>query len=68
MIRQVVIDKTSKLVKRHGYVDFTSRPDFDPETEQVIEKEFEFIPDISDPFFPTAWVYNAADDTFEKVE
>jgi len=44
-MQKVVIDKITKLVKRYGYTDFASKPDFDPNTEQVIENDFVFDQD-----------------------
>ena len=46
-IRQVVIDKFTLEVKRHGFCDFENDGSFDPSTEDIIEMDFDFIPDIT---------------------
>lgn len=60
MVQNVVIDKTTLRVKRYGYVDFAAKPEFDPETERVIKRDFDFG-------YDKAWVYNAESDTFEET-
>lgn len=62
MIRQEVIDKTTKVVKRHGFCDFANDGQFDPDTEQIIEKDFDFDPDIDD----VTWTWNATTETFDQ--
>lgn len=47
MIRKEVIDKVSKRVKRHGFCDFENDGTFDSETEEIIEKDFDFVPNIN---------------------
>ena len=32
-----LIDKTTKKVKSYGYIDFENHPNFDSDTEEVIE-------------------------------
>lgn len=41
-----VIDKTSKIVKRHGFCDFENDGAFDSNTEEIVVKDFFFNPDI----------------------
>ena len=64
MVRQTVIDKTTKAVKRHGFCDFENDGQFDSGTEQIIEMDFDFDPDIDDQ----DWQYDTETETFVKVE
>lgn len=59
MPRQIVIDSTTKQVKRHGYTTFT----IDPNTEQVIEMDFDFIPNINEQ----DWYYDEVNNTFVQT-
>lgn len=56
MIRQEIINKNTKKVKRHGFCDFENDGQFDPITEEVIEKNFVFAPDIDDQ----DWYWNGS--------
>jgi Zn finger protein HypA/HybF involved in hydrogenase expression len=57
-----VIDKTSKIVKRHGYCDFQNDGQFDSQTEEIVEKEFDF----DEPTRETVWTWNSTTETFDK--
>ena len=61
MIQKVVIDKNTKIVKRWGYCDFENDGSFDPDTEEIIEKNFDFKPS---PFEVVVWTWNG--ETFVK--
>ena len=52
MVRQEIIDKTSKKVKRHGFCNF----EYDPETEEKVIKDFVFAPDIDEQ----DWYWNGS--------
>jgi len=60
MTFKVLIDKSTKYVKAYGCCDFIVNPD----TEQVVEKEFYFVPSLSS----TIWEYIEAQNTFVTVE
>ena len=60
MIKQVVIDKTTGKVKRWGFCEFRDDGSFDPDTEEIIETEFDFEPDIDEQ----DWYWNG--ETFQK--
>lgn len=60
-IKKSVIDKTSKQVLRHGFSDFVNDGKFNSETEEVIEKDFNFSPDIDEG---QDWYWNGS--TFVK--
>lgn len=62
MALKVVIDKITKRVKRFGYCDFASLPNFDSSAEEVIEKDFLFDP----PLLEKVWKYNTTSLTFEE--
>jgi hypothetical protein len=55
---QVVIDSTTKEVKRFGYCDMENDGEFEPGTETMVEKNFVFEPSIKD----SIWTWN--DTTF----
>ncbi len=57
---QVVIDKTTKEVKRSGYTDFVNDGSFDSDTEEVIEKDFIFK-------FDKSYKWDEAQDTFIEM-
>lgn len=61
MILNTVINKDTKRVKRWGYCDFTASPEFNPETEEVIEKEFLF-----DGEKELIWYWIPAEETFKQ--
>jgi hypothetical protein len=61
---QVVIDKTTKDVKRFGYCDFENDGSFDSETEEIIEHYFVFDPR---PSATVTWRWNSSLETFEQV-
>ena len=63
MIKQIVIDKTTKNVKRWGYCDFQNDGTFNSDTEQIIEKEFIFNPDIDEQ----DWQYDNGSGEFVKI-
>jgi len=63
MIKQIVIDKTTKNVKRWGYCDFQNDGTFNSDTEQIIEKEFIFNPDIDEQ----DWQYDSGSGEFVKI-
>lgn len=60
MILRSIIDKTSFRVKRYGYVEFSARPDFDPDTEEEIVKDWDFSA-------AEAWVWNPTEEIFEET-
>jgi len=60
--RKIVIDKTTGKVLRHGFVDFENEDVFDPDTEEVIEMDFDFIPGID----RQDWYYDKENNTFVK--
>jgi hypothetical protein len=62
LTRQTVIRKSTKIALRSGYVDFASQPDFDPNIEEVIEKDFNFDESVS----IREYVWNEDDQTFYK--
>lgn len=61
---RVVIDKTTKDVKRYGYCDFENDGSFDSGTEEIVEHYFVFDPRPSDT---VTWRWNATLETFEQV-
>lgn len=63
MIRQVVIDKVSKQVKRHGFCNFENDGSFNSETEEIIEKDFIFNPDIDEQ----DWYWNEGIYEFQQT-
>ena len=67
MIKQVVINKTTKKVLRWGYCDFTNDGMLDPDTEEVIEKDFIFDPPLSDMYtgVTTEWYWDG--ETFTET-
>ena len=67
MIKQVVINKTTKKVLRWGYCDFTNDGSFDSVTEEVIEKDFIFDPPLYDMFtdVTTEWYWDG--ETFTQT-
>lgn len=60
MIKQIVIDKITKEVKRWGYCDFSNDGSFDEFTEEIIEKDFLFLSEYSD----IIWYYDTEEDIF----
>ncbi len=62
-IPQVVIDSTSKVVKRMGNTDMAALPDFDSGTESVVETDFVFDPPLSG-YTAEFWTYDDVGDTF----
>lgn len=62
-IKQIVIDSTTKAVKRHGYCDFANDGSFDAVTELIIEKDFIFTQSIHD----VTWQYDPGGVTFNKI-
>ena len=60
MIKQFVIDSTSKKVKRWGYCDFSADGSFDAATEQVIEKEVALSPSQN-------WYWNEGMQEFQNT-
>lgn len=60
--QQVVIDSTTKEVKRYGRCDFENDGSFDPETEELIGSDFLFEPPMPPGLGPPTevWYYNGS--------
>lgn len=59
MTLKVVIDSSSKAVKRYGYCDFLNDGQFDPGTETIIEKDFNFVDGYE-------YTWNGSTQTFDQ--
>lgn len=51
------------LVIKHGFTDFTQDPEYDSGKHQIIEKNFDFDPDI----YEQDWFWNSSTQTFQQT-
>ncbi len=49
------------LVLKHGYVDFTQDDDYDISNHDIIEKDWDFVPDL----YEQDWYWNSTTSEFQ---
>lgn len=66
MTRQILIETSTQRVLKHGFMDMTQDPEYDPAVHAVVEKDFVFDLPIWCPIDGVAveWTYNSQGDTF----
>lgn len=62
MTQKIVIDKTTKRVKRYGFCNFENDAQFDPNTEEIIVSDF-FFDELPSK---VVWIWNGGTETFDK--
>ena len=62
-ILQIVIRKSDNQVLRIGHCDFANDGTFNSETEEIIEKDFIFYPDL----VTKIWEYDDEEETFNII-
>ena len=63
MVQTFVIDKTSKKVKRHGFMDFENDGQFSSSTEEIVQSDQVLKPGLE---FQD-WYWNNITEEFQQI-